>query len=66
MRSLRRAKSLDEPEYEIINLGGSKTTQLKDLISGIAEAMEVTPEIEQRPERSEEVVLDCCPHSRGT
>ncbi len=49
VRSLRRAKGLDEPEYEIINLGGSETTQLKDLISGIADAMDVTPEIEQLP-----------------
>jgi nucleoside-diphosphate-sugar epimerase len=30
-RSLRRATERDEPEYEIINLGGSKTTQLRDL-----------------------------------
>ncbi len=49
VRSLRRAKGLDNPEYEIINLGGSETTQLKDLISGIAEAMDITPEIEQLP-----------------
>ncbi|MCS3643330.1 NAD-dependent epimerase/dehydratase family protein [Salinibacter ruber] len=49
VRSLRRAKSLDAPEYEIINLGGSETTQLKDLISGIAEAMDIAPEIEQLP-----------------
>ncbi|MBB4062126.1 NAD-dependent epimerase/dehydratase family protein [Salinibacter ruber] len=49
VRSLRRAKGLDAPEYEIINLGGSETTQLKDLISGIAEAMDITPEIEQLP-----------------
>ncbi len=48
-RSLRRAKGLDAPEYEIINLGGSETTQLKDLISGIGEAMGITPEIEQLP-----------------
>ncbi|MCS3950912.1 GDP-mannose 4,6-dehydratase [Salinibacter ruber] len=47
--SLRRAKGLDDPEYEIINLGGSETTQLKDLISGIAEAMDIAPEIEQLP-----------------
>jgi hypothetical protein len=66
VRSLHRAKRLDNPEYEIINLGGSETTQLKDLISGIAEAMDITPEIEQRPERSEEVVLDCSQPSRGT
>ncbi|MCS3950914.1 NAD-dependent epimerase/dehydratase family protein [Salinibacter ruber] len=49
VRSLRRAKSLDDPEYEIINLGGSETTQLKDLISGIAVAMDMTPKIEQLP-----------------
>jgi nucleoside-diphosphate-sugar epimerase len=49
VKSLHRAKSLDDPEYEIINLGGSETTQLKDLISGIAEAMDITPEIEQLP-----------------
>jgi len=54
------------PEKEIINLGGSETTQLEDLISGVAEAMEITPEIEQRPERSEEVVLDCFRPSQGT
>jgi nucleoside-diphosphate-sugar epimerase len=49
VRSLRQAKVLDEPEHEIINLGGSETTQLKDLISGIAEAMEITPEVKQLP-----------------
>jgi len=47
--SLRRAKDLDEPEYEIINLGGSETTKLKDLISGIGDAMDITPEIKQLP-----------------
>lgn len=50
-RSLQRAKGLDESEYEIMNLGGSETTQLKDLISGIADAMGITPEIEQLPEQ---------------
>jgi nucleoside-diphosphate-sugar epimerase len=49
VRSLHRAKGLDAPEHEIINLGGSETTQLKDLISGIAEAMDIAPEIEQLP-----------------
>ena len=49
VRSLHRVKGLEEPEYEIINLGGSETTQLKGLISGIAEAMDITPEIEQLP-----------------
>lgn len=55
VRSLRRANGLREPEYEIINLGGSETTQLKDLISGIAEAMEITPEVEQLPEQPGDV-----------
>ena len=66
VRSLNRAKGLEKPEYEIINLGGSETTQLKDLISGIAEAMGITPEIEQRPDRREEVLLECCPRSPAT
>ena len=47
--SLDRATSLDEPEYEIINLGGSETTKLKDLIAGIGDAMGIEPEIEQLP-----------------
>jgi nucleoside-diphosphate-sugar epimerase len=55
VRSLRRAKSLDAPEYEIINLGGSETTQLKELISGIADAMGITPEIKQLPEQPGDV-----------
>jgi len=55
LRSLGRASSLDDPEYEIINLGGSETTQLKDLISGIAEAMGITPEIEQLPRQPGDV-----------
>jgi len=55
VRSLHRAKSLDEPEYEIINLGGSETTQLKDLISGIADAMGIPPEIKQLPEQPGDV-----------
>jgi len=51
VRSLRRATSLDTPEYEIINLGGSETTQLKELVSGIADAMSITPEIKRLPEQ---------------
>lgn len=46
-RSLHRAKGMSGSEYEIINLGGSETTKLKELISKIAEAMGATPEIEQ-------------------
>ena len=55
VRSLHRAKSIDDPEYEIINLGGSETTQLKDLISGIADAMGITPEIKQLPKQPGDV-----------
>lgn len=55
LRSLRRAKGLDEPKYEVINLGGSETTQLKDLISGIADAMGMTPAIKQLPEQPGDV-----------
>ena len=53
VKSPHRAKLLDDPEYEIINLGAPKAfawTQLKDLISGIADAMDITPEIKQRPD----------------
>jgi nucleoside-diphosphate-sugar epimerase len=54
-KSIGRAKSVDVPEYEIINLGGAETTQLKDLISGIADAMGITPEIERLPEQPGDV-----------
>jgi nucleoside-diphosphate-sugar epimerase len=54
-KSLRRANGLETPEYEIINLGGSETTQLKDLISGIAGAMDITPEVKQLPEQPGDV-----------
>ena len=47
--SLDRATSVDEPEYEIINLGGSETTQLKDLIDGIGDALGIKPDIKQLP-----------------
>jgi nucleoside-diphosphate-sugar epimerase len=47
--SLRRAHGLDASEYEIINLGGSETTQLRDLISELGEALDTNPEIKQLP-----------------
>lgn len=47
--SVQRAHSLPDTEYEIINLGGSKTTQLRDLIAGIGTAVGVEPEIKQLP-----------------
>jgi nucleoside-diphosphate-sugar epimerase len=48
-RSVDRAHGLTAPEYQIINLGGSETTKLKDLIWGIADALEIEPEIKQLP-----------------
>jgi nucleoside-diphosphate-sugar epimerase len=51
VQSLRRATALDTPEYEILNLGGSETTQLKELVSGIADAMDITPEIKRLPKQ---------------
>jgi nucleoside-diphosphate-sugar epimerase len=49
VQSLDRARRRECAEYEIINLGGSETTELKDLIAGIAEAMDIEPEIKQLP-----------------
>jgi UDP-glucuronate 4-epimerase len=46
--SLHRAHALEEdPEYEIINLGGSETTQLKALIDGIGRVLGIEPDIKQ-------------------
>jgi UDP-glucuronate 4-epimerase len=47
--SLHRGHGLEQPEYEIINLGGSETTKLRDLIEGIGRAMGIEPEIKQLP-----------------
>jgi UDP-glucuronate 4-epimerase len=47
--SLHRAHALDDPEYEIINLGGSETTELKNLIAGIGRALGIEPEIKRLP-----------------
>ena len=49
VRSLHRAHALTRPEYEIINLGGSETTQLRELIRALGEALDVEPEIERHP-----------------
>jgi len=49
VRSLQRAHALETPEYEIINLGGSETTQLRDLIVGIGDAVGIEPEIQRLP-----------------
>ena len=43
VQSLDRACRCKRSEYEIINLGGSETTQLKDLIAGIGEAIKQLP-----------------------
>ena len=47
--SLHRAHAVETPEYEIINLGGSKMMKLRDLIAGIGDALGVEPEIKQLP-----------------
>jgi nucleoside-diphosphate-sugar epimerase len=64
-RSLRRATSLEPPEYEIINLGGSETTQLRDLISGIAGAMEIEPDIKRLPEQPGDLERTCADISKA-
>jgi UDP-glucuronate 4-epimerase len=48
-QSLHRAHTLEQPEYEIINLGGSETTELLDLIYCIGNALGTEPTIEQQP-----------------
>ncbi|WP_251964077.1 GDP-mannose 4,6-dehydratase [Salinibacter ruber] len=47
--TLHRAKQIVEPEYEILNLGGSETTQLRELIEALGEALGIEPDIERRP-----------------
>jgi len=49
LASLHRAYALDAPEYEIINLGGSETTELLDLIHDLGAALGIEPTIEQQP-----------------
>ena len=49
VQSLHRAHTLKQPEYEIINLGGSETTELLDLIHCIGNALGTEPMIEQQP-----------------
>jgi nucleoside-diphosphate-sugar epimerase len=46
---VRRARALERPEYEIINLGGSETTQLKELIAAIGQALDTEPDIHRLP-----------------
>ena len=49
VRSLDRARQVESKEYEIMNLGGSETTSLKDLIYGIATSLDIEPTIKQLP-----------------
>jgi UDP-glucuronate 4-epimerase len=63
--SLHRAHALDGPEYEIVNLGGSKTTQLKDLIQGIGEALGIEPSIEQQSRPPGDVKRTCADISKA-
>jgi len=43
------------PDFEIINLGGARTTRLLDLIHWIAEALDVEPRIEYLPDQPGDV-----------
>jgi UDP-glucuronate 4-epimerase len=63
--SLHRAHALDVPEYEIINLGGSETTELRDLIAGIGDALSVEPEIKQLPRPAGDVKRTYADISKG-
>lgn len=47
--SLNRGQVIEGPEYEILNLGGSETTELLDLIQAIGDALGIEPTIEQQP-----------------
>lgn len=55
LASVQRAHAIEEPEYEIINLGGSETTMLKDLIMAIGEAVDIEPSIQQLPRQPGDV-----------
>jgi UDP-glucuronate 4-epimerase len=63
--SLHRAHALETPEYEIINLGGSETTQLRNLIAGIGDALSVEPEIKQLPRPAGDVKRTYADISKG-
>jgi UDP-glucuronate 4-epimerase len=45
--------------YEIVNLGGNRTTTLKRLIDLVADALGVTPRIERRPPQPGDVERTC-------
>lgn len=74
-RSLRRAREASRPEYEIINLGGSATTRLSELIVHIGRSLGITPVIERLPRQPGDVdrtwadiskaqeLLDYSPHT---
>lgn len=55
LASVQRAHATEEPEYEIINLGRSETTMLKDLITAIGKAVDIEPTIEQLPRQPGDV-----------
>ncbi len=45
------------PGFEIINLGGAETTRLSDLVSWLAEELEVEPRIEYLPDQPGDVPI---------
>jgi UDP-glucuronate 4-epimerase len=45
------------PDFEIINLGGSETTQLEDLVNWLAEDLAIEPRIEYLPDQPGDVPI---------
>jgi len=54
-----------DPEFEIINLGESRTTSVRRLIDLIAEALGVEPKIEPAPAQPGDVVRTCADVSKA-
>ena len=63
--SLHRAHALDAPEYEIINLDGSETTELSDLIHSLGAALGIEPTIERQPMPPGDVKHTCADISKA-
>ncbi len=54
-----------DPEFEIINLGESRTTSVRRLIDLIADALEVEPRIEPTPAQPGDVLRTCADVSKA-
>ena len=62
--ALERTGRVD-PEFEIINLGESRTTSVRRLVDLIADALGVTPRIEFAPAQPGDVVRTCADVSKA-